>query len=285
MKIRFLTLIIALLLVLPLAACANGNNNNEETDPPIDNTEETTAEDIPVVVDPATDSVTEPVTEPAPTKPRVALTFDDGPHNVRTRAIVDELAKYGFHATFFVIGNRIDGTAYNSRDTLNYIAENGNEIGIHGYTHSVYYDTCSDADYQTEISRTSDVIHEKLPDYEIKLMRPVGGRITNERLSASPYSVILWNVDSEDWRYKYASGDSDTAAAEKVNKIVENVMNQVADGDIILMHDIYESTYDATVIILQRLNEMGYDVVTVSELFGNKLTPGTKYMSAPPIIQ
>ena len=110
-------------------------------------------------------------------------------------------------------------------------------------------------------------------------MRPVGGRITNERLSASPYSVILWNVDSEDWRYKYASGDSDTAAAEKVNKIVENVMNQVADGDIILMHDIYGSTYDATAIILERLYAEGYEVVTVSELLGSNMTSGRKYYS------
>ena len=277
MKIRFLTLILALLLLLPLAACNSNNGQNEETDPPVDSSSDTTAEDIPVVV--------EPDTEPAPKKPRVALTFDDGPHNVRTRAIVDELAKYGFHATFFVIGNRVNGEAYNSRDTINYIVENGNELGIHGFTHSVYYDTCPDAAYNNEISHTADAIHEKLPDYDIKLMRPVGGRITDERLAASPYSIIMWNVDSEDWRYKYASGDSDAAAAEKVNAIVENVMSQVADGDIILMHDIYESTYDATVIILQRLNEMGYDVVTVSELFENELTPGTKYMSAPPITQ
>lgn len=276
MKKRFFVLILALILLLSLAACETVGNE-ENTEPPTDSSEDTTGEDIPVAAIPDTD--------PAPQKPRVALTFDDGPHNVRTRAIVDELEKYGFHATFFVVGNRIDGPEYNSRDTINYIAEKGNEIGIHGFTHSVYYDTCSDADYEDEISQTADVIHEKLPDYEINLMRPVGGRITDERLAASEYSIILWNVDSEDWRYKYDSGDSDEVAAEKVNTIVNNVMSQVSDGDIILMHDIYESTYDATVIILQRLNEMGFDVVTVSELFAGNLDAGTQYMSAPVIMQ
>ena len=191
MKLRFLAFLLALLFILPLASC--GDN---EIDIPSDTSTDAT-EDIPVVVLPDT----EPVTEPAPKKPRVALTFDDGPHNVRTTAIVDELAKYGFHATFFVVGNRIDGTAYNSRDTINYIADHGNEIGIHGYTHEYYYDTCSDTNYSNELSKTADAIHAKLPDYNITLMRPVGGRMSEARLLASKYAVINWNVDSEDWKY------------------------------------------------------------------------------------
>jgi len=278
MKLKFFALFLALLITLPLAACNGGSNENgEETEPPADSSTDTTAEDIPVVA--------LPDTEPEPKKPRVALTFDDGPHNVRTRAIVDELAKYGFHATFFVVGNRVDGTAYNSRDTLNYIAENGNEIGIHGYTHGVYYDTCDESVFFEELSKTADTIHEKLPGCEIKLMRPVGGRITDDRLAKCGYASILWNIDSEDWKYKYASGDSDEATAEKVNTIVEKVMSNVEDGDIILMHDIYESTYDAVVIILQRLSEMGFEAVTVSELFSGNLEAGTQYTNAPPIEQ
>ncbi|MBO7250070.1 MAG: polysaccharide deacetylase family protein [Clostridia bacterium] len=212
---------------------------------------------------------------------RVALTFDDGPHNVRTKAIVDELAKYGAHATFFVVGNRIDGTAYNGASALKYVADHGHELAIHGYTHdpSRYYDICDDATYTYEIQQTAAAIKAQVPNAKIKLMRPVGGRITADRLSSSEYSIIMWSVDSEDWRYKYndKTAYTEEELQERLDAIVDNVMSQVRDGSVILMHDIYESTYDATVEILKRLYEEGYEVVTVSELFGSELKPGTSY--------
>ena len=210
-------------------------------------------------------------------KKRVAITYDDGPHNVRTKQIVDELEKYGFSATFFVIGNRIDGTNYNGAEALKYAAEKGNEIGIHGYTHTFYYNKCSDEDYKNEISKTEDAIKDNLKGTPVRLMRPIGGAITSERVQKSKFSIILWDVDSEDWKYKYNSEDTDESAKQKVNTIVSNVMNNVKDGSIILMHDIYESTYDATVIILKELYEEGYEVVSVSELLGNQLSAGKMF--------
>ncbi len=212
-------------------------------------------------------------------KKRVAITFDDGPqlYNDLTKKYVDELDKYGFHATFFVVGNRIGG------DTLSYAVEHGNEIGIHGYTHAtgVYYDTCSDEKYDEEINKTVQAIQRQIPGYKINLMRPVGGRISPERANASPYSIILWSVDSNDWNgdHRYYAGIPDDEAAARVQRTVDDVMSTVRDGDIILLHDIYESTYDATVIILERLYEEGYEVVTVSELLGDTLAPGIIYSS------
>ena len=209
-------------------------------------------------------------------KKRVAITYDDGPHNVQTVNIVDELAKYGFNATFFVVGNRIDGTEYNGAKGLKYAASKGNEIAIHGYTHKQdskhYYDTCSDATFESELSDTRDAILDCVPNTKIKLMRPVGGRITSERVSSCDYSVIMWSVDSMDWSLK-SGGD------ESVEKIVDNVMSQVQNGSIILMHDIYENTYLATKQILKELNSQGYEVVTVSELLGSPKA-GVKYSKA-----
>jgi peptidoglycan/xylan/chitin deacetylase (PgdA/CDA1 family) len=210
----------------------------------------------------------------------VALTFDDGPHNTRTKTIVDELDKYGYHATFFVVGNRVDGTEYNGGDALKYAYEHGNEIGIHGYTHDVYYDTCSNKEFKSELSKTKDAIKKLVPDAKIKLMRPVGGKITEERITSCEYSVIMWDVDSEDWKHVYTEGGTEEAN-KKRDTIVENVMSQVKDGSIILMHDIRQSTCDATAIILKRLNEEGYNVVTVSKLLGKKLEAGKKYSRAP----
>ncbi len=213
------------------------------------------------------------ITQATPQKPtkRVALTFDDGPHNDWTILIAQELEKYGFHATFFVVGNRVGGAQceYNGKPAVTYLYQNGHEIGIHGYTHKKHYDTCTDADYAYEINETVNAVKSHCSDYEAKLMRPIGGSITDARIAASPYSIIKWSVDSEDWNYK--GGE-----AGNVDKIVENVMSSVKDGDIILMHDIYENTYEAVKIILARLQAEGYEVVTVSELLGEP-QPGTKY--------
>ena len=210
-------------------------------------------------------------------KKRVALTFDDGPHNVRTKEIVDELAKYGYHATFFVVGDRVDGVSYNGKAGLLYAIEAGNEIGIHGYTHMAYYDTCSDSTYRYELSETLKAITRISHGYKVRLLRPVGGRITDERRAESEYSIIMWSVDSEDWKYKYNDDAPEAEKREKVNTIVNNVMSSVEDGSIILMHDIYISTVDAVKLILARLHAEGYEVVTVSELIGEGLQPGTSY--------
>ena len=255
-----------LLLATSLGGCASASGNrpdsSSESDLPVfgDGTESTSEEDKP------------------DERPMVAMTFDDGPHNVRTKQIVDELNKYGYHATFFVVGNRVDGTDYSGGEAMVYAIEAGNEIGIHGYTHEIYYDACTDGEYHQELSLTAQAIRERYHAYPINLMRPVGGKITKDRANACPYSVIKWDVDSEDWKYRSLKDDENFH--ENVNTIVENVLSTVREGSIILMHDIYESTYDAVVIILERLYAEGYDVVTVSELLGDSLEAGRKYSSA-----
>lgn len=222
-----------------------------------------------------------PADKPSENKKRVAITFDDGPHNVRTREIVDELAKYGFTATFFVVGNRVDGTEYRGGDTVKYVIDHGHEVGIHGYTHKVYYHECSDSEYEYELSKTLNAIRSYASGYNVRLMRPVGGYITDARVQSCEYSVIMWNVDSLDYKNAYFPDTSLSEAEQKerVDTIVENVMSNVKDGSIILMHDIYLSTSHATAIILERLYNEGYEVVSVSELLGNP-TAGTKYNSA-----
>ena len=210
---------------------------------------------------------------------RVAFTFDDGPHNVYTKKIVDELDKYGYHATFFVVGNRVDGNAYNGGEAMKYAISHGNEIGIHGYTHTEYYDKCSDSVYKSELDKTASAIKKLQPSADIRLLRPVGGKISDVRVKESKYSVIMWSVDSEDWKYKYKSGDDSAAKKEKVDAIVNRVMAGVDDGSIILMHDIYESTYDAAKILIERLHSEGYEIVSVSELLGEKRASGKMFYS------
>ena len=221
---------------------------------------------------------------PKPLKKRVALTFDDGPNYINTASVLDALAQYGWNATFFVVGNLIKGEG---GTTLQRIAAEGHEIGIHGYSHiqdtEHYYNTCTDAVYQAEISNTVSAIRTYIPNYTPTLMRPVGGFISNERVSSSPYSIIMWSIDTEDWKHRYYQGISDEEADARVDIIVQNALKNVQDGDIILMHDIYQSSADATVKILAALYDMGYEVVTVSELLGAERSPGVVYMKGNPI--
>lgn len=224
------------------------------------------------------ETTTEPPSPVVDNRPRVALTFDDGPSSITTKPIVDELKKYGYHATFFVVGNRVDrtpGEDYGG-EAMVYAAKNGNEIGIHGYTHTANYASCSEETYEYEIFQTLQAIQNKLPGYEVRVMRPVGGSISGTRVSESPFAVVNWNIDTLDWEYRSPAGDT-----ESIETIVNNALKNVEDGDIILMHDIYNNTYEATVIILERLNEMGFNVVTVSELFGDDLCAGVRYTHGP----
>lgn len=263
---RITALLLTLFCLLAAVGCA------EEPDLPESYGSDTTAE----TTAPSAQETDPPAQETDPPKKRVALTFDDGPQHYeeRTKAIVDELTRYGYTATFFVVGNRIPGG-----NALAYAVEHGCELGIHGYTHLVYYDTCTDAEYEKELDQTRAAIEKAVPGYRVRLMRPVGGRISSARVAAAPYSVIMWNVDSNDWaaENRYTKGDTAETARAKVERIVDGVMDAVTDGDVILMHDIYESTYDATVLLLARLYAEGYEVVSVSELFGDELEAGKKY--------
>ena len=258
-KFKIAKIFICVLLAiscLPIAGCLHAEAHRE-----FPTEEETTEENKPV-----------------DTRPRVALTFDDGPSSITTKPIVDELNKYGYHATFFVVGNRVDYTTGqdNGAAAMVYAYENGNEIGIHGYTHQADYASCSDDIYEYEIYQTLNAIQARIPGYEVRLMRAVGGSISNERIVSNEFAVIDWSIDTLDWTLRTPAGD-----AENIEKIVNNALDGIEDGDIILMHDIYNNTYEATVILLARLNEMGFNVVTVSELLGDDLQPGTLYRTAP----
>ena len=82
--------------------------------------------------------------------------------------------------------------------------------------------------------------------------------------------IILWNIDTNDWKYRNAQ------------KTIDAVMGKVKDGDIVLMHELYSSTADAVEYMVPKLVEQGYQLVTVSELIqykGIQVKPNTIYNS------
>lgn len=219
---------------------------------------------------PDTEDTEPPETEPPIPKKRVALTFDDGPaydnddFQRLTYKLVDKLNEYGGKATFFLVGNRINKT---TGQAISYAAQYGNEIGVHAYTHSYNFSNCDYSVFLDELEKTKAKI-ETYSGKEVTLFRPPYGAITGSRAKDSGYPIILWNIDSEDWVYK--SRDDSEAAEKNIAAIVENIISQVKDGDIILMHEIYQNSYEAACIVIDTLTAEGYEFVTVTEIIGEE---------------
>jgi len=220
-----------------------------------------------------------PETEPPIPKKKVALTFDDGPaydnsdFQQLTYKLIDKLAEYGGKATFFLVGNRINKT---TGEAIKYAADHGSEIGIHAYTHDYNFSTCDYSVFTSELEKT-EVAIEKYSGKEVTLFRPPYGSITKSRATDSGYPIILWNLDSEDWVYKSRATDANA----NVTKIANNILSQIKDGDIVLMHEIYRNSYEAACIVIDTLAAEGYEFVTVTELIGEEnLKVGEIYYNA-----
>ncbi len=203
----------------------------------------------------------------------IAFTFDDGPHYELTYKFADKLAEYGGVGTFYVVGNRIHGE---QEKAMKYAYDLGNEIGVHGYTHEYYYNSCSESRFKSELSKTANKIQEVTGEYPLT-MRPIGGGITSSRVKSSGFVVVNWNVDSNDWSYT-GRGSSKN---QNINAIYNNVIKSTDENDIILFHEIYYNSYDAFCKVIDKLYKKGYRFVTVSQLLGvDKDDVGTFYYSA-----
>lgn len=202
-----------------------------------------------------------PQKEIDPSKPMVALTFDDGP-GIYTDKILDALEKFGAHATFFVLGQ----LASKYPETVKREYDIGCEIGNHSYNHA----WLTELDYKSlvsQIKNTSESI-SNITGVAPSLLRPPYGRYNNTTKKASGMPLILWSIDTLDWKTRNA------------DSTVNTVMTSVQDGDIILMHDIYEPSAQAAVRLIPNLMSAGYQLVTVSELAfykGKALSKGMAY--------
>ncbi len=177
----------------------------------------------------------------------VALTFDDGPSKY-TNSILNTLKKYNACATFFVIGNKVD--FYD--ETLNKMLENGNEIGNHSFSHK-WLNRLSEQEFKEEINKTQEEV-KKATGFTPKLFRPTYGGYSDRLKKYTDLTFVLWDVDSSDWK------------AKNTDKIIKNVIPNVKDGSIVLMHDNHKYAADAIEPVVKKLKEEGYEFVTVSEL-------------------
>lgn len=200
-----------------------------------------------------------------PNKPMIALTYDDGPYGPTTGPIIDVLEQYDSAATFFVLGQKVNSES----ELLKRAADNGNEIANHSLSHKLLT-AISDQELFNEINTTQDLI-QSATDQASTLLRPTYGEHNANMKEKLDLPFILWSIDTMDW------------SSKNVNSIVNSVLPYVRDGDIVLMHDIYPTTAQASQIIIPELVNRGFQLVTISELFALKeieLLPGETYTDA-----
>lgn len=179
---------------------------------------------------------------------KVALTFDDGPHPVYTLQLLDGLNERGVHATFFVVGKNILG----NEALLKRMETEGHLIGNHTYSH-VKLSELDIARACAEVEKTNALICE-VTGKEPEFIRPPFGEWKKAMECSFEMIPVLWDVDPLDWTTK------NTAL------VVERVLKDTKPGDIILLHDYYQSSVDAALGIVDALTERGYKFVTVDEL-------------------
>lgn len=179
-------------------------------------------------------------------QPKIALTFDDGP-SIYTEKLLDGLEKRNVKATFFVIGK----SAEVFPEIVRREKKEGHLVGNHTYNH-VEIGRLSIKEARYEIERTNEIL-EELTQKKIEYVRPPFG-IWEEELNDLEMISVMWSIDTLDW------------TTENVDEIVNKVVTQVGENDIILMHDCYQSTVEATFRIIDLLKAQGYEFVTVDEL-------------------
>ena len=194
----------------------------------------------------------------------ISFTFDDGPSKY-TSLIMDVFDKYGAKATFFEVGYMMKSR----KDTVQEVLSRGFEIGNHTIDHSNLNKLTADK-VKEKVYGNNDTFKE-ITGTNFPLLRPPYGNCKTTVKELIDVPIIKWSVDSRDWE------------SRNKDKIIALVKSNTKSGDIVLFHDLYESTYEAIKVLVPYYYDQGYTIVSVSELFkinNKELENGHIYYSA-----
>ena len=197
-------------------------------------------------------------------KKLIAFTFDDGPSETNTNYLLDNLDKYDAKVTFFVLGSRVNS----NKETIKRAYLEGNAIGSHTYNHR-NLNLLSDIALMDEVKKTNEAIKEVIGTSPT-LLRPPYGNLTDHGKELANMSIVLWNIDPLDWKYK------------DKNRVAQEIIEHAHDGAIVLVHDIYKSSVEGALLAMEELQKEGYAFVTINEmaqLRGIELDTTTSYFS------
>ena len=192
----------------------------------------------------------------------IALTFDDGPRRETTTRLLDGLQERGASATFFLVGEEIEG----NEDLVERMKAEGHQVGNHTWSHVRLGGTSSETVSQ-EVRMTEEALEELLGEKGYWLRPPYG--LVDEGMEIS-VPMVKWSVDPRDWEKRNTA------------QVTQAVLRDARPNSIILLHDIYPTSVEAALQIVDALEEEGYWFVTVEELLRlNGITPeaGVMYRS------
>ena len=178
----------------------------------------------------------------------IALTFDDGPRLGTTDRLLDGLKERGASATFFLVGEEIEKYP----ELVKRMQAEGHQIGNHTWSHA-RLEQADEAMLAQEVGATERLLEKILGGGDYWL-RPPYGLISPEIESLIEVPMVKWSVDPRDWE----SRDEE--------KVTAAILEAVTPNSIVLLHDIYPTSVDAALNVVDRLEKEGYLFVTVAEL-------------------
>lgn len=193
----------------------------------------------------------------------VSLTFDDGPHPTITPSVLDTLEAQGVdNATFFVVGRNVARYPELVRE----IVARGHTLGNHTFTHP-QLPNLGRAQIRDELRRTQEAVNEALQSsYPLAQMRPPYGavnRAVRDVVREQEQAMIMWQVDSEDWRNR---------------RTPENILTNIFEGPFpvsraggsILFHDVQPATESQLGTVVQRLHQQSFVITSIDQLLEQK---------------
>lgn len=219
--------------------------------------------DSPIQLPPAIATIIE---EPAPdcnVLKCVALTFDDGPDRYSTTALLDILESRGVKANFFVLGTLIQG----NEDIILRMQRLGMGVENHTWDHP-NLGAMSHAGVIDQLQRTNQELARVL-GYTPKYMRPPYGSWTPGVTPTYGMRPVMWEVDPQDWLYRSSP------------TVTQNVVNGAGAGDVILLHDIHQTSVDAVPGIIDSLHNQGFTFVTLDDLYAARPNCPVEIYCAP----
>lgn len=155
--------------------------------------------------------------------PRVALTFDDGPHATATPAILDILREQRVPATFFMIGQHVAAQA----SIVQRVYDEGHLIGNHTFDHAYHGCLRGVTYWHREIARTSDAIDEVVGVRPTVFRPPMGfkHRLLYIAARREGCQLITWTLRGRD------------GVPTTVPQVLGRIVPRMRSGDIITLHD------------------------------------------------
>jgi peptidoglycan/xylan/chitin deacetylase (PgdA/CDA1 family) len=181
-----------------------------------------------------------------------SLTFDDGPHPVHTPALLDWLKKHHIRATFFVLGENAERHPH----LVKRMVAEGHAVANHSWSHPNLRFMSSTRMLQ-QVRRTHDLIQKLTGRAPTAFRPPYGSLSASQRALIEKefgYQVVLWTVDTLDWKHRNSSGVTDI------------LRTQVKDRSIVLAHDIHGRILPALVQLLPQWRRAGLQPVLLGAL-------------------